>query len=159
MKQNIKRDTSKFPVTQKEREAYKKMPEIDTLGQQCWGILNYNVTETTRKRRYDTCSALGSQFKPFASTITPNSTPLSDFLFDEEVMKKMKSELKTVHVNKNSAPSNSKNGQSLGKSSRGYSSGRYNNQKRPFPQQQKKSFNNSHQYNNNQHEYQNQKKQ
>ena len=73
LKANAKRDVAKHPLTKYERDAYKKMGEIDELGQRCWGILNYTVTDTNRKRRYDVCNGLGSQFKPFAGTIDPAS--------------------------------------------------------------------------------------
>ena len=31
-------------------------------------MLNYNFTETTRRRKYDVCQALGAQFRPYATS-------------------------------------------------------------------------------------------
>ena len=54
-------------------------------------MLNYNFTETTRKRKYDVCNALGPQFRPYA---TADDT--GEYLFGLETQKMMKSELKKI---------------------------------------------------------------
>ena len=55
-------------------------------------LLNYNCTETTRKRRQDVCGELGSALKPFGL----ETTAPKEHLFDEDAMKRMKSELKAI---------------------------------------------------------------
>ena len=55
-------------------------------------LLNYNCTETTRKRRQDICGELGSALKPFGL----ETTAPKEHLFDEDAMKRMKSELKAI---------------------------------------------------------------
>ena len=64
------------------------------LLQQSIKVLNYHVTEHTRKRRYDVCNSLGPLFKTFAGE--PHQS--SDLLFGEDNLKKMKSELKKLPV-------------------------------------------------------------
>ena len=55
-------------------------------------MLNYYCTEATRKRRQDVCDALGSAFKPYGL----ETTPPDKHLFDEDQLKRMKSEIKAI---------------------------------------------------------------
>ena len=55
-------------------------------------LLNYNCTETTRKRRQDICNDLGTAFKPYGL----ETAPPTETLFDEDQMKRMKSDLKNI---------------------------------------------------------------
>ena len=80
-------------ATKAEKQAHKAMDDIYPLVMQSLRILNYNFTESTRKRKYDVCGSLGEQFKAFAQ-----SKSSSEFLFDDEASKRMKSELKLLKV-------------------------------------------------------------
>ena len=108
----------KQELTQRKAPAavLKEITEINKQVQKSICVLNYSFTETTRKRKYDLCAALGNQFKPFAQG--PSS---ADQLFDEETMKKMKSELKQVKAK--GADFSAKNFSSLQKPLRGSNSG------------------------------------
>ena len=55
-------------------------------------LLNYSFTETTRKRKQDITNQMGSTFKPFGVEVTPPS----EYLFDEDTMKRMKPFLKDL---------------------------------------------------------------
>ena len=107
----LKRDVQSQSV----KLALKGVKEVMPLLQHSIKVLNYNVTETTRKRRYDVCSALGNQFKSFAG----EQDAQSEHLFHEDAMKRMKSELKKLPV-KGGKVSYPKNGSGFGKSSRSY---------------------------------------
>ena len=74
-------------------------------------LLNYYNTEATRKRRQDVCESLGSAFKPHALEVVPPS----EYLFNEDIMKKMKKELNAIKPKSVEA---SKNGLSSTKSRR-----------------------------------------
>ena len=106
-------------------------------------LLNYNFTETTRKRKTDICNALGSAFKPHIN----ESTATGENLFDDETMKNMKTELKKINVKPLVKASPAKNGSSFGKAPRSHqyqgnnSYNKYGNQKR--------HYDNSQDYNNN----------
>jgi hypothetical protein len=106
-------------------------------------LLNYNWTETTRKRRQDVCEALGSAFKPYGL----ESEPPSEHLFTESAITKMKSELKAI---KPKVDGKAKNGHSSTQSRRSSNntSGKNNNYP-PSNNYQKTSSNNSGNYNNN----------
>ena len=71
-------------------------------------VLNYTFTETSCKQSFDVCDSLGKQFKPFA-----NSKSSTEHLFDDEGIKKMKTELRALSEK-------SKNVQSSYKSRGGY---------------------------------------
>ena len=78
-------------------------------------LLNYNCTETTRKRRQDICYDLGSAFKPYGL----ENVPPTENLFDEEQMKRMKSDLKNIKPKAKDQQQSSKNGSGFAKSRRG----------------------------------------
>lgn len=121
--ERAKRDQEKKPLTTFEKSAYNKLNEIHELGQKSYSVLNYFITDNTRKRKFSACANLGKNFTSFAS-IKEDDSGENDFLFGEEVMKKMKSDLKKLPVK----PSSSKNVNNFGKSPRSYSSGNnYNN--------------------------------
>ena len=78
-------------------------------------LLNYNCTETTRKRRQDICYDLGSAFKPYGL----ENVPPTENLFDEDQMKRMKSDLKNIKPKAKDQQQTSKNGSGFAKSRRG----------------------------------------
>ena len=123
----------------KEKSLAKKVNGILPTLQKSIAILNYSFTETTRKRKYDATTALGKQFKPFAQ-----GESSKEFLFDEDTMKKMKSELKALKPK--GADFGSKNGQSFGRTQRSHhTQGNYNHGKYPA---KKTGYNNYKHYNN-----------
>ena len=104
-------------------------------------LLNYYNTEATRKRKQDICDSLGSAFKPYGlETVAPTKE-----LFDEEQMKRMKSELKAIKP-KVELP---KNGASSTKSRRSGSQ----NQGKNSNHHKSSSGNSYSNYNNNQNNY------
>ena len=127
MKKNAKRDKNAHPLTQYEKDAYEKLNDVAELGQKCYNVLNYFLTDNTRKRRYTVCHGLGSTFGSFPG-IKQTPTEETEFLFNEDIMKKMKSDLKKLPVQ---APRHSKNWRGSGKSTRSFQSGnnynRYDN--------------------------------
>ena len=134
----LKRDAPSHSV----KLALKGVKEVMPLLQQSIKVLNYNVTETTRKRRYDVCAALGNQFKSFAGE---REEP-SENLFHDDTMKRMKSELKKLPVKGGKAPY-PKNGSGFGKSSRSYQSSGGNSYRNSY----RKNTNNNQNNNNNNH--------
>ena len=115
----------KGEVSAADKKALKMVQRVLPIIQKSIGILNYSFTETSRKRKYDACNALGRQFKPFASGKSSD-----EFLFDEEAMKKMKTELKAIRpkgaeMQKQKYGESSKNYQYSGKSQRGHQQGNY----------------------------------
>ena len=54
-------------------------------------VLNYNYTSTTRKRKQDVTNGLGPSFKVYAQ-----DTDHGEYLFNMDIMKAMKSELKHI---------------------------------------------------------------
>ena len=116
---------------------------INVTVQKSIRMLNYSYTETTRKRKYDVCGTLGGQFKPFAQAESS-----LEYLFSEETMKSMKSELKNVKVKRtdsNTQGQGSKNVTSLPKSQRGEYSGGSNWPKNKYqkPSQNYSNYNNN----------------
>ena len=105
-------------------------------------LLNYSFTETTRKRKQDVTTQMGLAFKPFGIEVTPPS----EYLFDEDTMKRMKPFLKDL---KPRAKYETKNESSFTKTRRsGGFQGNQNNFQKNF---QNKNFsgNNSRGSNNN----------
>ena len=86
---------------------------VKTSVSKSFQLLNYYCTETTRKRRQDVCESLGSAFKPYGL----EAQPPDENLFNEDAMKRMKSELKAikpkVDLSKN-GPSSAKTRRSTG---------------------------------------------
>ena len=105
-------------------------------------LLNYNFTETTRKRKTDICNALGSAFKPHIN----ESTVTGENLFDDETMKNMKTELKKINVKPLVKASPAKNGSSFGKSPRSHQQYQGNNSYTKYGNQ-KRHYDNSQGYN------------
>ena len=102
-------------------------------------LLNYYNTETTRKRRQDVCDSLGSAFKPYGS----EAVPPSEYLFNEDSMKKMKKELNAVKPKVEF----SKNGLSSTKSRRSSGQGQGKN----YPKTQSSGSSGNYSGNNNSH--------
>ena len=138
-------------VSKTEKEAYERLQGISPIIQKSVKVLNYSYTNTMRKRKSDVCNALGDQFRPFAT-----STSSEDFLFDNESIKKMKSELKLLKTRSRTnkakpyQPSKfeysgySKNYRSSGKSSKSYPQGN-----RSFNNNRNFNYNNNNHNNNN----------
>ena len=121
-------------------------------------MLNYNFTETTRRRKFDVCQALGAQFRPYAT-----SDDSGEYLFGIETLKLMKSELKKVGV-KAKKSDQTKNYQASGKTHRSSPGNRftpyrnpnhYNNQYNNRGNQNNRNSNNYSNNNNNNNNNQN----
>ena len=137
-------------VSKTEKEAYERLQGISPIIQKSVQVLNYSYTDTMRKRKSDVCNALGDQFRPFAT-----STSSKDFLFDNESIKKMKSELKLLKTRSRTNKSKpyqsskfeysgySKNYRSSGKSSKSYPQGN-----RSFNNNRNFNYNNNNNNNN-----------
>ena len=123
------------PLTKHEKDAYDKIQDVSALAQQCYNALNYFLTDSNRKRRYAVCATLGAAFSTFAGMKQPRNDD-SEFLFDDDVTKKMKKELLKLPVSGSSRFS--KNGSSFKKTNRSSHNGNYDYQ-----------YNNQYQYNNN----------
>ena len=138
-----KRDKATHPVTKHEKDLYKKLGDIDTQLQQCYKLLNYHLTDCVRKRKYSVCSSLGRVFTSFAGLKEPRTdeSETKDFLFSEDTMKKMKSDLKKLPVQA------SKNVRGTGKSTRGHHQGSNYNSHNSYNNQN----NNNNNYNNSNH--------
>ena len=102
------------------KEAKDLITDIDDLVQKAYGILDYFVTDGTRKRKYAACASLGKNFSAFAGV--KEESVHNEFLFGDEAMKKMKPELKKLPL-----IGSSKNGKGAFKTSRGQFSGGYSN--------------------------------
>ena len=113
MKGHAKRNRTENPLTKFEKDLYQKLNGIDSATQNCYKVLNYHLTDCARKRKYSVCSSLGKTFSTFAAIKEPK-TDTGDFLFNEDTMKKMKSDLKKMPVQ------GSKNGRGFLKTSRSY---------------------------------------
>ena len=130
LKRSIKKGQG--PATKEVAEAYDNIKTISPMLQRSLKVLNYTFSETMRKRKYDVCTSLGRHFKPFAT-----SDSSEESLFDEDTIKKMKSELKLLKTktsNRKQFSNNDyhpKNFQSFNKSPRSFNQGNrytsYNN--------------------------------
>ena len=80
--------------TKAESQVHDIMDAMYPMLTQSLMMSNYYFTELTRKRRYDVCSSLGAEFKAFAS----GGKSSTEYLFDDNTYKKMKTELKNVKV-------------------------------------------------------------
>ena len=89
-------------------------------------MLNYYCTEATRKRRQDVCDALGSAFKPYGL----ETTPPDKHLFDEDQLKRMKSEIKAIKPK--AEASKNLNGSTKSRRSSTHNSGYYGRVKAHF---------------------------
>ena len=105
-------------VSKYEKAAYSALNDIDSLTMESYKVLNYFIMDTTRKRKFATCAGLGAGFSTFAGINDENS---SEFLFSDEVMKKMKPDLKKLPI----VPTQPKNGKGPRKSYGSRSSGSY----------------------------------
>ena len=75
----------------KNQEALKAIKDTSPMLQKLLKVLNYTFSEGMRKRKSDVCTSLGSQFKPFIGAKSSE-----DMLFEDDALKKMKSELKLL---------------------------------------------------------------
>ena len=124
MQNNVnQRNKDTHPPTKLEKDLFQKLNNADSSIQQCYKLLNYHLTDSVRKRKYSVCSSLGKVFSSFAG-IKEVKTEENEFLFSEDTMKKMKSDLKKIQVH------GSKNVRGSGKTSRGHFQGHsnFNNQ-------------------------------
>ena len=147
---NIKKGKQKGTDLSCMKKSYEIVKNISPLLQQSLKVLNSSFSETLRKRKQDVCTSLGAQFKPFAK-----SESSADMLFDDDTVKKIKSDLKQLRTTsktskKFTSPSYnySKNYQSSVKTHGSYSQGyrsNYNNNK----------FNKNRYNNNNRNNYNN----
>ena len=113
---------SKQEVSKEEQEAYDKLNEAGKFGQECYNVLNYFITDATRKRRYAICHGLGQNFTSIAGMKQERNDD-SEMLFDDETMKKMRYDLKKLPI---VGTKTSKNDRSFGKSPRSSSGASYN---------------------------------
>ena len=120
MQNNVnQRNKTTHPPTQFEKDLFKKLNNADSQMQQSYKLINYFLTDCVRKRKYSVCSSLGKVFSSYAGIkeVRPEG---SEFLFVDDTIKKMKSDLKTVQLQA------SKNARGSGKSSRGHFQGNSN---------------------------------
>ena len=151
MEKSIKNKRSnKEEISKEEKFLYKTLKETQKQLTTSVLMLNYNFTETTRKRKFDICSALGPSFRPYAS-----AEDTGEYLFGVETQKAMKSELKKVNVKATRDFRNSKNFQASGKAPRSFQSGgfRFNNRNSNGGNRGNHHNNNNHHngYNNHHH--------
>ena len=102
------------------KEAHQLMVDTSTKLQQSVRVLAYDFTATTKKRKLDVCSALGTAFNPYSQ----DTKTAEEYLFNEETMKMMKNELnqikpKNIKGKDTTTGSDSKNANYPGKSPRG----------------------------------------
>ena len=89
-------------------------------------VSNYNYTEISRRRKQDVCNALGDTFKPFASEAPTNKATSGTYLFDEETMKRMHTDLRKLPAKQKTYGASAKNGKYSDKSRRSGFQGQYN---------------------------------
>ena len=111
------REKGKENISDEDKECYKGVKNSLEELENSVLMLNYNFTETTRRRKYDVCQALGAQFRPYAT-----SEDTGEFLFGVETQKLMKSELKKVSV-KAKKSDQTKNSLASGKTHRSFQGG------------------------------------
>ena len=106
-------------------------------------VSNYAFTETTRKRKYDVCAALGPQFRPHVKV-----EDTGEFLFGLDTQKAMKSELKTIRAKGANNSFVSKNFRGSGKSPRSFNSGNRGGYRGSNNHHHSSNYNNYHKQNN-----------
>ena len=149
MEKNLK-EKGKENVSDDDKDSYKGLKKsLDELENSVL-MLNYNFTETTRRRKFDVCQALGAQFRPYAT-----SDDTGEYLFGVETQKLMKSELKKVSV-KAKKTDQAKNSPASGKAHRSFQGGanRFTPYKNSNYSQNNRGSNQNH-YNNNSNNYNN----
>ena len=146
--ERARRDQTKHPLTPFEKTSYKTLQEAYDESQRAYTVLNYFLTDNTRKRKFSALCSLGKDFTSLATVkeeeINADSRDDKEYLFGEEVMSKMSSQLKKLPIR----PAASKNVRNSGQSHRGQNSG--NNRNGRYHQQQQhrqQHYNNQH-YNN-----------
>ena len=133
----------KEDITSHDKFLYKALVESQKDLNESILMLNYNFTETTRKRKFDVCQEMGEQFRPYGF-----SEDTGEYLFGLETQKAMKSELKKVQV-KAKDYKKSKNFRAPGKSHRSQSGGfRGNNRNYSGYPNPNGGYNNNNNYNN-----------
>ena len=122
MQNNVnQRDKTTNPPTRFEKDLFQKLNDADSAIQQSYKLLNYHLTDGVRKRKYSVCASLGKVFSSYAGIKEVRSEG-SEYLFTDDTIKKMKSDLKYINTQV------SKNARGSGKSSRGHFRGNnYNN--------------------------------
>ena len=144
--ERAKRDQTKHPLTTFEKTSYKKLQEAYDESQRAYTVLNYFLTDNTRRRKYSAFCSLGKDFTSLASVkeeeIDADSRDDKEYLFGEDIMSKMNSQLKKMPIR----PASSKNVRNSGQSHRGQNSGNNNRNGRFHQQQQHRQqhFNNHH---------------
>ena len=132
-----------------DKEALEVVEKISPLLHTSLKVLNHTFSEGLRKRKSDVCTSLGRQFKPFA---TSGST--EELLFDDDAMRKMKSDLKLLRTKTSEKKfgsggfvhTASKNFQNSYKSQRSFQQGRGYQNNHSF---NRNNNNNNNNYNNN----------
>ena len=100
------------------KDAHEMMTNTSKKLQQTVRVLAYDYTATTKKRKLDVCSALGTAFNPYSQ----DTKTSEEYLFNDDTMKLMKNELNAIKPknkgNESTSTSDSKNGNHSGKSQR-----------------------------------------
>ena len=65
--ERAKRDQVKYPLTAFEKTSYKKLLEAYEEGQRAYNVLNYFLTDNTRRRKYSALISLGKDFTSMAT--------------------------------------------------------------------------------------------
>ena len=100
------------------KETNDQLSEMRTTLQKSVRVMSYDFTTATKKRKTDVCGALGPTFNAYAQ----DTKTSEEYLFDEEALKTMKTELNQVKAKGKefeSKSSNSKNANYPEKSPRG----------------------------------------
>lgn len=151
--ERAKRDQVKHPLTPFEKTSYKKLQEAYEEGQRAYNTMNYFLTDNTRRRKYSALISLGKDFTSMSTVkeeeIDADNRDDKEYLFGEEVINKMSSQLKKLPIK----PTVSKNAQNSGRPQRSFNSGnvrgRYQQQQQHQHRQQNFNHNNNQNYGNN----------